>query len=111
MERTSICVACEYYGAAELSLSVDPGGRSSDEADALCGRHRARMTEGYCVLCGRRAPWVSPWPGSCIGSCEPCFRAAFGDGHAEEVARRLVESRGVRAERGRPRGFDRTGVR
>ena len=85
MERTSVCVACEYYGTLPLELSVDPACRSQDEADALCRRHRARMTEGSCVLCGRRAPWVSPWPESAIGCCEGCFRDLFGEAHAAAV--------------------------
>jgi hypothetical protein len=51
MERTSLCAACTYYGMDPVSLSVDPACRSNDEADRLCVLHRARMTEGYCVLC------------------------------------------------------------
>jgi hypothetical protein len=43
MERTSLCVACTYYGVELLSLSVDPACRSKDEADRLCILHRARM--------------------------------------------------------------------
>src|SRR5436305_14312347 len=89
MERTSVCVACEYYGTPELSLAVDPACSSVDEADALCAPHRAKMTEGCCVLCGRRAPWVSPWPDSHIGCCRPCYREAFGQAQAEAVAARL----------------------
>jgi len=86
MERTSVCVACVYYGVKPPFLSVDPACRSSNEADALCMPHRAKMTEGYCVLCGRREPWVSPWPSSDIGCCEPCFSDLFGKGHADAVA-------------------------
>ncbi|MBV8878882.1 MAG: hypothetical protein JO332_02850 [Planctomycetaceae bacterium] len=96
MERTSICVACEYYGTSPISLSVDPACQSTDEVDALCAVHRARATEGYCVLCGRREPWTSPWPTSRIGSCEPCFRVLFGgdrgDAAAAELARQGRES-------------------
>lgn len=66
MERTSVCVACVYYKVTPPSLSVDPACQSNDEADALCMAHRARTTEGLCVLCGRREPWVSPWPDSDI---------------------------------------------
>ena len=89
MDRTSICVACEYYGATEIALAVDPGCCSVDEADALCPSHRAKMTEGCCVLCGRRAPWVSPWPGSRIGACRICHQALFGLPHTDAVARLL----------------------
>lgn len=85
MERTSICVACEYYEVLPVSLSVDPAGQSSDEVDALCTNHRAKATEGLCVPCGRREPWASPWPGSAIGACEVCFRIVFGNA-AEDMA-------------------------
>jgi hypothetical protein len=91
MERTSICVACEYYAAPLPELSVDPACGSTDEADALCAAHRAKMTEGCCVLCGRRAPWVSPWPDSRIGCCRPCFAAVFGAAHADAVAAQLKQ--------------------
>jgi hypothetical protein len=47
------------------------------------------MTEGGCVLCGRRAPWVSPWAGSCIGACRRCLEAVFGKGEADAVAVRV----------------------
>src|SRR6185503_15620873 len=69
--------------AGPLELSVDPACRSREEADALCAMHRARMTEGFCVLCGRREPWVSPWPSSEIGACERCYRVVFGDPQAD----------------------------
>lgn len=78
MERTSICVACEIYGIVPASLAVDPACQSKDEVDRLCMLHRARATEGYCVLCGRREPWASPWPKSDIGACELCYRVVFG---------------------------------
>ena len=78
MERTPICVACAYYELVPASLAVDPACHSRDEVDALCVQHRARATEGFCVLCGRREPWVSPWPKSDIGACELCYRVTFG---------------------------------
>jgi len=90
MHRTSICVACDYYGLVSPSLAVDPACRSADEADALCAKHRAYMTEGLCVLCGRREPWVSPWPKSDIGACELCFRVVFGKEQADVVAHQLI---------------------
>lgn len=43
-----------------------------------------------CVLCGRREPWVSPWPDSSIGPCELCFRVVFGRACAEAVAAELA---------------------
>ena len=86
MERTSVCVACAYYGIAPASLSVDPACQSKDEADRLCVLHRARHTEGYCVLCARREPRVSPWRESAIGACEPCCQVLFGSERAGAVA-------------------------
>jgi hypothetical protein len=90
MERTSLCVACEYYGVRPASLSVDPACRSRDEADALCAKHRAFMMEGLCVLSGRREPWVSPRPKSDIGACEPCYRVIFGTEQGDWAAAELA---------------------
>jgi hypothetical protein len=86
MEKTSLCVACTYYGVELLSLSPDPACRSKDEADRLCVKHRARCTEGMCVLCGRREPWASPWEGSDIGACELCYRVLYGNAEGDRVA-------------------------
>ncbi len=97
MERTSLCVACAYYGVDPVSLSVDPACRSKAEADRLCAVHRARCTEGYCVLCGRREPWVSPWPESAIGACQPCYRLLFGSPQGDWAAAELVRQQGRRA--------------
>jgi hypothetical protein len=93
MERTSICVACEYFGVRPVQLSVDPACQSSDEMDALCVVHRARATEGLCTLCGRREPWMSPWPASDIGACERCYRDTFGHAQADAVAVELARQR------------------
>lgn len=90
MTNTSLCVACVYYGCLPASPAVDPRLQANDEADALCGFHRAKMTEGLCVLCGRREPWVSPWPDTDIGACELCFRVVFGQAHADAVAHQLT---------------------
>jgi hypothetical protein len=90
MERTSLCVACQYYGLSPGALSVDPGCQSTNEVDALCMVHRARCTEGYCVLCGHRAAWVSPWPTSVIGTCPPCFQGVFGMAEADILRRQLA---------------------
>jgi hypothetical protein len=97
MERTSICIVCEYFGVLPVSLAVDPACRSENEADALCAPHRAKMTEGSCVLCGRRAPWVSPWPKSEIGACEPCYRVLFGNASAEWAAAEMARRGSVSA--------------
>jgi hypothetical protein len=93
MERTSICVACEDYRLAPMSLAVDPACRSRDEVDALCILHRARATEGYCVVCGHCAPWASPWPASDIGACELCYRVTFGNERGDLAAAELARLR------------------
>jgi hypothetical protein len=93
IERTSICVACSYYGLVPASLAVDPACQSKDEADALCVLHRARATEGFCVLCGRREPWASPWAKSDIGACELCFRVTFGSAMGDAVQEELERQR------------------
>lgn len=94
MEHPSLCVACLHYRLEPASPSVDPRGRSKDEADALCQVHRARCTEGFCVLCGRRIPWASPWPHSDIGACELCYRVVFGNAQADELAEHFKQGRG-----------------
>ncbi len=85
MDRSSLCVACSYYGFLPAAPAADPLGQSKDEADALCLVHRARMTEGLCVLCGRREPWVSPFPMSDIGCCQLCFMVTYGIEAAEAL--------------------------
>lgn len=93
MERTSLCAACVYYGLSPIDLAVDPACRSRDEADRLCVTHRARCTEGMCVLCGRRLPWVNPWPKSDIGACHLCYLVVFGAEQAEWAADELARQR------------------
>jgi len=93
MERTSLCAACTYYGVDPVSLSVDPACQSKDEVDRLCARHRARATEGFCVLCGRREPWASPWEKSDVGACELCYRVLFGAELADDVAAEFARQR------------------
>lgn len=88
-----MCVACEYFGCVPASLAVDPACQSDDEANALCMVHRAKMTEGMCVLCGQREPWVSPWPNSDIGCCELCFRVVFGTECGDAVSAELARLR------------------
>lgn len=93
MEKLSICAACEAYGIVPASLAVDPACQSKDEVDRLCILHRARATEGFCVLCGRREPWASPWPKSDIGACELCYRVTFGNARGDLAAKELARQR------------------
>lgn len=81
----SDCLACEHYLCEPRELAVDRTGTSPDEADGLCGVHRGRLTEGACVLCGRRMPWVMLQEQSDIGACRPCFEACFGEGEARRI--------------------------
>jgi hypothetical protein len=67
--------------------AVDQKGSSDDEADALCSRHRAFLTEGFCVVCGRREAWVVLHETSDIGACRACFVRCF-----DEDAARAVEA-------------------
>ncbi len=79
------CLACTHFGLHPVMASVDPSGQSKDEADSLCPRHRALMTEGACVLCGRRQAWLVLHEKSDIGSCRPCYAALFGEEAARDV--------------------------
>jgi hypothetical protein len=65
--------------------AVDSAGISRDEADSLCVTHRARLTEGYCVLCGRREAWLVLHDESDIGACRPCYAGRFGEPAAQAV--------------------------
>lgn len=76
------CRACRHFGLHPEELAVDLSGTSPKETDGLCVVHRARAGEGYCVLCGRREPWVLLHEGSVVGCCRPCFVASFGEGQA-----------------------------
>jgi hypothetical protein len=79
------CLACSHFGQSPAMPAVDLTGRSKDEADSLCVMHRARLTEGYCVLCGRREAWVVLHETSDIGSCRPCYAGRFGEPAAQQV--------------------------
>jgi hypothetical protein len=65
--------------------AVDRAGTSTDEADALCVRHRAFLTEGFCVVCGRREAWLVLHETSDIGACRPCFVRCFDEDAARSV--------------------------
>lgn len=83
--RSSACLACTHFGLKPVMPPVDRDGSSSDEADALCTRHRAFLTEGFCVVCGRREAWVVLHDTSDIGACRPCFVGCFGEDSALRV--------------------------
>jgi hypothetical protein len=79
LSQAGACLACTYFGLRPAMAAADPTGLSKDEADTLCWVHRARLTEGFCVLCGRREAWVVLHDQSDIGACRPCYAARFGE--------------------------------
>ena len=81
------CEMCTFFGIRPPARAVDPEGRSGREVDGFCVAHRARATEGSCVLCGRRLPWavMTEWIGP--GCCRPCYVERYG----ERLARDLEE--------------------
>jgi hypothetical protein len=85
IHQVRACFACTHFGLRPAMPAVDPAGISSDEADSLCVRHRARMTEGTCVLCGRREAWLVLHDESDIGACRPCYAGRFGEDAAKAV--------------------------
>jgi hypothetical protein len=80
-----LCLACTHFGLQPAFPAVDPSGASEDEANDLCVRHRAFLTEGFCVLCGRREAWLVIHDQSDIGACRPCYAARFGEEAAQAV--------------------------
>ena len=80
-----LCLACVHFGLQPVGPAVDASGVSDDEADSLCSTHRAFMTEGFCVLCGRREAWLVLHDESDIGACRPCYVARFGEPAAQAV--------------------------
>lgn len=79
------CFACTHFGLAPAMPAVDQMGISVDEADELCSKHRAYLTEGFCVLCGRREAWLVLHDESDIGACRPCYATRFGEPAAQAV--------------------------
>jgi hypothetical protein len=84
-DEPRLCFACSHFGLQPAMLAVDLTGRSEDEADSLCVRHRAFLTEGFCVLCGRRETWLVLHDKSDIGACRSCYTARFGEEAAQAV--------------------------
>ena len=82
---TRLCRACSHFGLEPAAPAVDLFEVSHDEADGLCQAHRSKMTEGYCVLCGRRSPWLTLDDESDTGACRPCFAGRFGEATAQQV--------------------------
>lgn len=81
------CAMCTFFGIRPPAVAVDPEGRSGREVDGFCMVHRARATEGICILCGRRLPWAIMGDPLSPGCCRPCYVERFG----EEEARDLEE--------------------
>jgi hypothetical protein len=71
-ELFPICWVCRRLMVVPGFSSVDATGDSGDEMDELCIVHRARATEGYCVRCARRTPWLPLDDAQEIGLCRTC---------------------------------------
>lgn len=94
----SVCLACQEYEVHPQELAVDTEGTSPREVDALCGPHRARVTEGACALCGNRWPWVRLHARSEVGACRPCVVARLGEEAALEIEARWAALERAREE-------------
>lgn len=88
------CFACGYFEIDPPALAVDPALKEDDEADALCAVHRGRMTEGLCVVCGRREMWVTVTSESYIGACRECLVEKKGEAFVKTIE--LSHSQGGR---------------
>ena len=84
-EPGSACTMCEFWDGPVVRPAVDAAGTSPLEVDGLCVLHRARATEGACILCGRGWPWVLMRPGSQVGVCRPCYVEQEGRKGAEDL--------------------------
>ena len=95
------CAMCTFFGIRPAAVAVDPEGKSHAEVDSFCMVHRARSTEGSCVLCGRRLLWAVLEDSSRVGCCRPCYVERFGEEDAqdleEEWAREKEEDTGEAA--------------
>jgi len=85
-ETSRLCWVCRKFDFDPPALAVDRG--TELDVDLLCSRHRALAMEGYCVLCGRRAPAWTITIDCVTGWCRPCFAQRRG----EEAARRAEVS-------------------
>lgn len=74
-----LCWVCCRLKMVPILSSVDATGTSVDEVDELCVVHRSRATEGYCVRCARRTPWVPLDDAQEIGLCRSCAVEVWGE--------------------------------
>ena len=88
-----LCMACERFGILPARPAVDTTGSSSDEADRLCAYHRAHVTEGCCLLCGRAEVWASPFVDRSIGCCRACIFKRHGLNAARRIEVELEKER------------------
>ena len=92
-ELFPLCWVCHRLKVAPVLSSVEANGDSGDEMDELCVVHRARATEGYCVRCARRTPWLPLDDAQEIGLCRSCAVEVLGEERTRslELAGRVLE--------------------
>lgn len=81
------CVVCYLFNLRPIRYSVDRSQNPTCEADTLCVIHRARATEGYCVMCARRAVWAIIFKDTETGCCRACFAKQYGTRWARQLER------------------------
>lgn len=82
-ETTKLCWICRKFHFYPPALAVDRG--TGLDVDLLCAQHRALAMEGYCVICGRRAPAWKITIDCVTGWCRPCFVDRRGEDEAREA--------------------------
>lgn len=83
------CAACPAIGVPPFRPAIPQKDERISRPDDLCRVHRARATEGACVLCGSRLVWMEIHQGGGFGSCRACYATVWG----EDEASRLEEWR------------------
>jgi hypothetical protein len=78
-------MVCERFGILPAKPAVDATGSSTDEADRLCRRHRARVLQSCCFLCGKAEMWASPFSDPSIGCCRRCIFKHHGLNAARRI--------------------------
>ena len=81
-DQGSACSICRFWATPCPGRVWNPEGPHSLELQGLCMVHRARASEGTCILCGRRLPWMLMSAWSRLGFCRPCYLVRAGEKEA-----------------------------
>ena len=92
---TDTCLVCHQYEMIPPGKAVDV--TSDDEADWLCPPHRAKCTEGFCVLCGHRPGWMTIFDVD-VSVCRQCHVSRNGEAAAERAEVAWKEFEGTEEE-------------